>query len=303
MGRPEVGPQERPRRATNGDTSEDTPPRVLFAIDGDQAAKVLPIVCDLVADADAELMIGSPVVLPDQTSLEAQQPRRKAERLAAQFVLRAREECVGSRPIDQVITSGHARESIVNAMIDRFDISTFITEDQPRAGIRSMLGFEAVDESAVPESCDTIIVSRIEQLAAIDSILVPVARGPHSELAIETGLALARQNQARLELLHVHTPDDEEERSKGEEVLKIASDRLNGYKPADQTLLEANTIPDTIIDHAQPFDVTVFGAPREGRLRQFMLGTIPEEVSEEAEGTVLIAHKGGADASWLDKLI
>lgn len=278
-------------------------PRYLFPVDGEHPEKVLPLVCDLVEEAEGELLIGLPVILPDQTSLEAPDPRREAERRAAEYVLEAKQQCERSPPIHHTIITGHSRDAIIQAMVETYDVSTLITQDRPRSGIRSILGLETVDEASVPETCDSIIVSRIEQMGDVESILVPIAHGPHSELAIETGLALARQNDASLELLHCYTTGDEDERLEGEEVLERGGDIVDGYELADRTLLEARDKAETIIEYAQPFDISVFGAPREGILRQFMLGTIPEEVSEETSGTVLIAHRGGADESWLDKFL
>lgn len=278
-------------------------PGYLFTVDGEHPEKVLPLVCDLVQEAEGELLIGLPVILPDQTSLEVPDPRQEAERRAAEYVLEAKEQCESNPSINHTIITGHSRDAIIQSMVETYDISTFVTQDRPRTGIRSILGLETVDEAPIPETCDSIIVSRIEQMDDIESILVPIARGPHSELAIETGLTLARQNDASLELLHSYTAGDEEERVKGEEVLERGADIVDGYRPAEQTLLEAGEIPEAIIEYAKSFDITVFGAPREGILRQFMLGTIPDEVSEEASGTVLIAHRGGADESWLDKFL
>lgn len=283
--------------------STDPTPRYLFTVDGDHPKKALPLVCALVADADAELVIGMPVDLPRQTSLEAPEPRLDGERLAAKYTLEAKQQCESSPPVNQTVTVGHGRDTIIETMVDRYDVSTLITQYQSSSGMRSLLGLESFDDGSVPETCDTIIINRIEELEAVNSILVPIARGPHSELAIETGLALARQNDASLELLHVSQPSNDEEPERGEEVLAKGADILSGYEPADQILLEAEDIPEAIIEYAEPFDVTIFGAPREGLLRQFMLGTIPKEVSEEASGTVLVVHRGGAEGSWLDNLI
>lgn len=283
--------------------STESAPRYLFTVDGEHPEKVLPLVCALVADAEADLVIGAPVDIPDQTSLEAPEPRREGEELAARYGLEAKQQCGEDTHVRETVTVGHGRDTIVETMIDRYDVSTFITQDRPRGGIRSLLGLETIDEASVPATCDTIIVNRIEELESTDSILVPISRGPHSELAIETGLALARQNDASIELLHVYQAGDADEPQKGEELLEKGTEVLDGYEPAEQTLLEADDIPETIIEHAEPFDITIFGAPREGRLRQFMLGTIPEEVSQEATGTVLIAHKGGATESWLDNVL
>lgn len=282
--------------------AEETRAHVLFTVDGDHAAGSLPLVCDLRADADAELVIGSPVVLPDQTSLEAVEPRREGRRRAAQYVLKAKEVCADGSEIHQVTTAGHSRAAILERMVETHSISTLVTEDKPGTGVRSLLGFGGMDETIAPAGCDTVVVSRIVEATDVESVLVPVAGGPHSGLAVETGAALARQNDAQLELLHVYTPEDDG-RAEGKEILAAASERIDAYEPTDRTLREATEIPEAIIAHAEPFDVTVFGAPREGLLRQFVQGAIPDEVRAEIDGTVLVAHRGGGDDSWVSRWI
>lgn len=299
---PAGGPGEGSGRDVSDDGGETTPPRYLFPVDGDHPERVLPLVCDLVAAAEAELVIASPVTLPDVTPLEAAEPRREGRRLAGKFALKAKRQCHGGPPIDQIVLSGHEREDILQTMVERYDISTLVTEDQPRSGIRSLLGIEGVDDAVVTDACDTIVFARIEHLGAVESILVPVAGGPHSELAIETGLALARQNGATLELLHVYTAGGDG-RARGEEVLAAGMERIGGYELAERTLLEANDVPAAIVEYSRPFDVTVVGAPREGRLRRFVQGSVPDEVNAETNGAVLIARRGGAEESWLDKWI
>lgn len=300
---PDEGLPDRPTLHLDDHHQEPSKPRFLFPVDGDGADAILPLVCDLVAAADGELLIGSPVILPDQTPLDAPEPREEAEWVAAKYVLEAKQQFPESPPINQVVTAGHDWDSIINAMIEKYHVTTLVTPEHTHAGIRYLLGFDGFDELWVPETCDTVIPSRVEHTEAINTVLVPIARGPHSEFAIETGLALARQNGASLELLHVYQTGDEEGRAMGEEILARGTDLLDGFEPAEQTLLEADEIHEAIIEYTQPFDVIVFGAPREGLLRQFMLGTFPEDVSEEADGTVLIAHKGGTNGSWLDKLV
>lgn len=302
MSHTEDGPGENSEAEPPGDGSEHPQPRYLFAVDTDHADDILPLVCDLITDADADLYIGSPVTLPEQTPLEMPDPRQQGQRRAAEFVFEAKQQCSDAPSIEQVVKTGHERASILQGFVDTYDISTLITEDRPQSGIRSILGLEAVDETAV-DGCDTIIVTRIEQLGMIDSVVVPVARGPHSGLAIDIGLAIARQNDATLNLLHVYDTTDEGGRTEGDEVLDTSMERVGDYPDADRTLREASDVPDEIIEYTQPYDITVLGAPREGRLRQFILGTIPDDVSAQVDGTVLTAHRGGADESWLDTWI
>lgn len=300
---PDDDPVGRPALDFDDGQQATSRPRYLFLVDGLHPGAVLPLVCDLVAEAGGELLIGSPAIHADQTSLTAPDPRRTAERLAARYVLKAKEQCESTPPIDHVVVSGRDRETVVRTMVETYDISTLVTCDRPSSGIRSILGHDSLDGPSVPETCDSIIVSRSERTDAIESILVPIAGGPHSELAIETGLALARQNDASLELLHSYSADDDEARVNGEEILSRGGDVAEGYERTSQTLLDADDVHEAIIEYTDPFDITVFGAPREGILRQFILGTIPGDVSEEATGTVLIAHRGGAGESWLHRLL
>lgn len=283
-------------------SSEETPPRYLFAVDGDHPRQLLPLVCDLVADAGGELIIAYPVVLPEQTSLEAPGPKLEAERLVSKLTLEAKQRYDFTNSVGQIVVPGRDRGSIIHSIVERYDVATLVTEDTPDAGIRSLLGFDSVSETAATEGCDTIIASRIELLPTIESILVPIAQGPHSGLAIDTGLRLARQHDASLELLHVATSDGDGSAT-GQEVLDAGMDRVAGYPCAEQTLLEAADVPASIIEYAEPFDLTILGAPREGLLHQFILGTVPDEVSTDTDGTVLIAHHGHSQESWLSQIV
>lgn len=303
MSRSDGGSGEALDEKPSFEESEEPQPRYLFPVDGEHSDEVLWLVCDLVADADAELVIASPVTVPEQTPLKMPLPRERGRRRAATFVLKAKQQCHGSPPIDQVVRIGHDREHILQDIADTYAISTLITEDRPRSGIRSLLGFGGIDGAALKKGCDTIIVTRIEQVEAIDSIVVPIARGPHSGLAIDTGLAVARQNEASLELLHVHEAGDDDGRAMGEQVLDTGMGRVGNYENAERTLRESSEVSRAIVEYTHPFDLTVLGAPREGLLRQFVFGTIPDDVSAHADGTVLTAHRGGADNSWLDRWI
>lgn len=274
--------------------------RFLFAIDGEHARDLLPLVCDLVADADAELLVAAPVSVPEQTPLSMPKPRQEAERLVARIALEAKETCQGSPPIHQVVKLGRRRGDLLEGLVETYDVSMVITDDSPRPGRRSRLGIEGVDDGSLAVDCDTILVTRTARPADIDSILVPIARGPHSGLAIDTGLALASQNDASLELLHVH-PKTEEGRSDGRAVLEHGLDRVGSCDAVEPTLHEASDVPAAIVEYTDPFDVTVLGAPREGLIRQFVLGSIPDSVSAAADGTVLVAHRGGTDESWVER--
>ena len=293
-------------RATTGAVSSGGGPnsgerRYLLAVDGESTNSLLPIVCDLVADVQGELVIGNPVILPGQTPLSMPDPRHDGERLVAEIALKVQQECQGPPPIHQAVEIGRSRGRILNHFVDRYDVSTVVTEDQPASGLRSILGLDGVDEVSLTSGCDTVIVSRTNRTNAIDSVLVAVARGPHSGMAIDVGGALARQNEASLELLHVFDSDDAGAKEAGESVLDHSMARVDDYGSVETTLLDADDVPEVIVEYTDGFDVTVLGAPRDGLIRQFVLGTIPDSVSARTDGTVIVAHRGDADESWLDR--
>ncbi|MFB6095152.1 MAG: universal stress protein [Halodesulfurarchaeum sp.] len=286
------------------DESGQRPPRYLFTVDGQHPRSVLPLVCDLAADAGADLFIGAPVTVPEQTPLEAQEPQFRGDRLAAKHALAAKTTCgEGVEEVNSLVRIGHHRDAIIADMVGSVGITTLIEEVVPESGIRSL--FEGdFEERAVSDTCDTITVSRLGAVAAtdaIDSILAPIAAGPHSGMAIDVAVALARQNDASVELMHVEDVAAAPEDRVGEQVLATGIQRARDAVGVSRTLLEGDSVAETIITYSADFDLTVIGAPREGLLKQFVRGTVPSAVSEGADSTVLTTYRAGVDASWLDR--
>lgn len=284
----------------SSDASERIPLRYLFTVDGDEPSEVLEIVCDLATAAGAELFLGAPVTVPEQTPLHAEEPRLRGERLAAKQVQDAESRCGDELPdVTAVTRIGHQRNEVVAGMVDTHGITTLIEETIPESGLRTIFDDE-FDERGVDENCDVITVSRITHLESIDSILVPIAAGPHSGFAIDIAVSLARQNDATIELLHVEDKSDPMDERVGEQVLAGGVKHTSGFDPVTRTLLEAESVSERILDYSTDYDMTVMGAPREGVLKQFVSGTIPSAVSARAEGTVLTGHRMGVESTWLD---
>ncbi|MFW5919579.1 MAG: universal stress protein [Halanaeroarchaeum sp.] len=295
------GPDERPQIGETTGGSDPDRPRYLFPIDGDHPRDVLELVCDLVADADADLVLAAPVTEGSSPSGGTIEAREEAHRRAATLVWHAKETCQGDLSIERVVRVGTDRERVLEEIVDAFSVSTIVSEDRPRSGRSSPLQSEGDNGGSFPRKCDSITVTGIEYIDAIDSVLEPIAGGPHSGMAIDVGLALARQHDASLELLHVHEPGDEA-REAGAELLEHGMDRVADYENADGTVQESTEVQETILDHTSSFDVTVLGAPREGLIRRFVFGTVPDEVDARADRTILTAHRGGVSDSWLDRL-
>jgi len=55
--------------------------------------------------------------------------------------------------------------------------------------------------------------------------------------------------------------------------------------------IEGDDVTTAIVERADDFDLTIIGASREGLLQQLVLGSIPEEVGRQVNGTVIMAKR------------
>jgi nucleotide-binding universal stress UspA family protein len=277
--------------------------RFLFPIDGEHSREVLRLVCDLVMDTGAKLFLALPVIKEDENPAAMADQQQKGHRYAGRFVDEAEQYCHNEVVITKIVKIGSQRADILRDIASTHNISTLLTEGISGSRIESLLGMGEYDRAKHVGECDAIFVTRWEHRESIDSVVAPIARGPHAGLAIETGLALARQHTASLDVLHVYDPDKAGEHSSAEEVQRTASKYIDQYEAAQTVIQEASDIPRAIVEYTRPFDVTVLGAPREGLLQQFITDTIPEEVGVHSTGTVLTTRRAGAQSSWLERWI
>jgi len=64
MSLPTNGSRDHDDVDSTGTNPEESELRYLFVVDADTSEAILPMACDLAADADAELVISAPVVVP-----------------------------------------------------------------------------------------------------------------------------------------------------------------------------------------------------------------------------------------------
>jgi nucleotide-binding universal stress UspA family protein len=274
----------------------------LFPIDGNHSRELLPLVCDLVMDVDAELFLALPVIETDDEPTRRSNRQQEGHRYAGRFVQEAERYC-REATITKMVKTGEQRVDVLRDIVSTHDIATVITERTSGSAIESLTGTEAYDLPRYGEGCDIIFVTRFEERDPIESIVVPIARGPHAGLAIGTGLALARQNGASLDILHVDDPANADGRTSAEALLDTAQAFLEDYEDVRTVTQEASDVDRAIVEYTRPFDLTVLGAPREGLLQQFIFDTIPDEVGVNSTGTIFTTRRSGTHDSWLKRLL
>jgi nucleotide-binding universal stress UspA family protein len=141
-------------------------------------------------------------------------------------------------------------------------------------------------------SADVLTVDGRGDTDRIASVLVPVAGGEHSHLAVETAVAVARANEAAVDLFHVIEADSETSRDEGQAVLDAALDSVDedDADRVDTWLYEAPNVTKAITEQSAYYDLTVMGAPTIGPLERFVFGSTSKHVQQEADSPVIVAH-------------
>ncbi|TYT60601.1 universal stress protein [Natrialba swarupiae] len=151
--------------------------------------------------------------------------------------------------------------------------------------------------------CDVLVKRVKTPTPEIDSVLVPVAGGPHDGYAAEAAGAIARRNDASVTLLHVVDPDDLElSEDEAQALLEDTADSFSGVDSVERTVLESTDVAGTITDQTTHHDLTVLGVSRGGLIQRRLLGTISEAVGRHAAGTVILAKRHDPVPSRLRRL-
>lgn len=174
-------------------------------------------------------------------------------------------------------------------------------QDRPRSNF--VLGSN-VDRIVNRARCDVIVEKIGPEADGVESILVPTAGGLHAAFAAEIARAIARSNDASVEVIHVVAPDtpDRERQSRRETAIESTAAILEGVD-VETRLVEGTDVVDTIVTRSTKHDITVVGASREGMLQQLLFEGIPEEIGRRARSTVIMAKRNEGFTSRLGQLI
>lgn len=137
--------------------------------------------------------------------------------------------------------------------------------------------------------CD-VLVEKIGAVAdGVRAVLLPVAESPHADLAAGVARAIAVSNDARVDLLRVVDESDDEPAAR--DLLGALAEQLSGVEVNRE--IRVGDPADEIITASRSRDVTVLGATRTGVIRRRVMGSTPQNVSQHAEGTIIVARAGG----------
>lgn len=208
------------------------------------------------------------------------------------------ERAIEVAPEDVAVESEvHVARSVVDG------ITTAVADSEARALVvgwrerrgrtNAVLG-TTVDQLLERVPCDLYVERIGHEADGVDSILLPVAGGPHVRPAANVATAIAATNDADVSVLSVAPVD----RGSGSARDYVAEAELALENAGDSTVQTESWIEQSsdttgvIAEHAREHDVLVFGATRQSALHRRLVGSIPRAVVRRTDRTTILCRAG-----------
>jgi nucleotide-binding universal stress UspA family protein len=187
-----------------------------------------------------------------------------------------------------------------------------VEETDPTALVVGWHGRRRRSDAVLGSTIDTLVerapcdlhVERVGREAdGVESVLLPVAGGPHVDAAADAARAIAARNDARVLVLSVAT--DGTDTDIGEGFVDEGRAALTGPGPAVEVSTAvgvAGDAADAIVAEASDHDVVVMGATRQGAIRRTLAGSVPRRVVDRTDRTVILARDGATVGGPLRRL-
>lgn len=218
----------------------------------------------------------------------------------------------------EVVVARSVAGGILSA-VEETDPAALVVGWHGRARRTDALLGTTVDRLVERAPCDLYVERVGREADGVDSVLLPVAGGPHVRAAARAARVIAERNDARVRVLSVETPGHDRTASYVAEARELLGGDDGPREPAEGEsgtvgarsklavetgTVEAADVTDALVaavaegDH----DVVVLGATRQGPLRRRLVGSVPRRVVERTDATVILARDGSVVGGLLDRI-
>ncbi|MFQ5418928.1 MAG: amino acid permease [Anaerolineae bacterium] len=160
------------------------------------------------------------------------------------------------------------------------------------SGTRDQL-FGSVIDRIISNPPADIAVLRSRPYESLRRIVVPVAGGPNSRLAVTTAVALARNTDEETVVVLVHVAltgsDQTAVEARAHNAFRRATDGID-YS-FEEKIITADNPVEGILKAAQDSDMVVIGATRERLFINLLAGNVSQQVAEQADVPVMIVKR------------
>ena len=192
-----------------------------------------------------------------------------------------------------LVVSRSVTDGILSA-VEETDPRALVVGWEDRTGRTDAALGTTVDRLIERAPCDLYVERIGGEADGVDSILVPVAGGPHVYPAVRVAKAIAARNDATVVLRSVVDPDTDPAAA-AEFVADAASALEAAPGPsvrAESLVDEGDDVAERLVEVAADHDVLVFGATRQGAIRRRLVGSIPLTVARRTDRTMILARDG-----------
>lgn len=246
---------------------------------------------------EAEIVAVSVLQVPRQTSLE-QGIQYEDERIKRQQDLltnarkTAEEAGLGLRT--RAIVAHSVSSAVLNVLKEEKAQQLVLGWSGKRKRYQYILGSN-IDHIVKEASCEITLVKAGNKPSK--EIVVLVGTGPNTILAVKRGHDLASNNEnASLTLLTVQAPpttaeEEVDPESEGSGLITSVAHEA-GLESGDYTpeVIVSEDVRDALLQSVNNYDTVCIGATRSTAVRQALFGSIPEEIGENFDGTVIITR-------------
>lgn len=202
----------------------------------------------------------------------------------------------------EVVVARSVAGGVLSA-VEATDATALVVGWQGRSRRADALLGTTVDRLVERAPCDLYVERVGREADGVDSVLLPVAGGPHVRTAATVAGAIAERNDARVRVVSVETNDSGDASGHVAEARRLLETGGGGSTPRVETaVIEAADVTDALVAAAVDQDVLVLGATRQGPLRGRLVGSVPRRVVERTDATVVLARDGSEVGGLRDRL-
>lgn len=249
---------------------------------------------------DGEMLVMSMAIVPEQTPLsEAKQFVAESEEAINEALKHTPEDI----PLNSTVRYGHnAARGIIGAIRERGS-NMVILGWRGRSRLRDFALGSTIDPVVEKAPCDTIVVKLDPSDVQPKKILVPIAGGPHSALALEIAVIMAESFGAEITAVHVLRRGTTEQQAR--EIIEPILESIEDKSKIDSVkFIGPGDVVDSIIAESHDYDMVIIGSPlvAGGRLsQQVVFGSIPERIGKGSDKIVMMVKKNLGIRSWVQK--
>jgi len=160
-----------------------------------------------------------------------------------------------------------------------------------------------IDDISANPPCDLAVVRLVKPIKPPRRILVPVAGGPHTRLAVEIAVAQAiytaekatKEGDPHPQVVALHLIPREGDLKVAEERQRALMEQLATITdfPVELRIVPGDDVVKDVLAYAKErqFEEIVIGASEEGFLEKAMFGSIPQRIAQQAEVNVIMVKR------------